>query len=205
MYELAIEVKSTMLTVSPSSVHWLKNIENGKEYTLNHQLCPGKVVEKSARGSTLAGLEIICDAGELQQDIIGKMLCLPVHGSEIATHDENCVLPFYHWILTGLSHMFSRPEWHAHDWKLPIMEATLINQQALLALDGAEQMLEKPQLDGALYAAILPIVCVQFSTWEDRQRILKFLQSFKKRGFAIVSEFESDVIKAWTKPEALSI
>jgi hypothetical protein len=133
------------------------------------------------------------------------MLCLPVYESKFATHDEDYVLPFYHWILTGLSHMFLRPEWHAHDWKLPIMEAALINQQALLALDGAEQMLEKPQLDGALYAAILPIVCVQLSTLEDRQRIMKFLQSFKRRGFAFVSEFEGEVLKAWTRPEALNI
>ncbi|KAF4614396.1 hypothetical protein G7Y89_g15340 [Cudoniella acicularis] len=183
------------------SFDWIKNMESDQSSTLdqNSYFC----LDQDTKQISLAGLEIICQACELQQEVIATMLNQFAQGSECAIHDRDFIQPFYHWVLTGLSHLFLRPEWHSYDWNLPVMEAALTNQQALLALNGVERMLQKAQIDTALYASFLPVVGVQLSTVEDRNRIIKLLHDIKERGFAVASAFEADIIRGWNNPHSL--
>ena len=82
------------------------------------------------------------------------------------------------------------------------MEASLICGQALKALEGAEKMAEKAQLDSIFYAAISPIVGIEMTSSEDRERIIKFVRSVKAKGYAVANGFEIDLRDTWSDPQA---
>ncbi len=96
--------------------------------------------------------------------------------------------------------MFTATAWRSYDWKLPVMESSLVNEQALLALGGAEKMLERSHLDGIIYATISPIVGGKMSLDTDRQRLLRFLQNVRQKGFAAASSFEEELKLNWAQP-----
>jgi hypothetical protein len=152
--------------------------------------------------ATLEGLEIISRACTLQQEIISNILICSPNDSTVINHDNDFIQPFYHWILTGLCQLFSNPAWRTFDWNLPVMEASLICGQALKALEGAEKMAEKAQLDSIFYAAISPIVGIEMTSPEDRERIIRFVRSVKAKGYAVANGFEIDLRDTWSDPQA---
>ena len=109
------------------------------------------------------------------------------------------MVTFYHWILAGLCHMFSKPAWISLGWKLPVMHETLMKDQTLTALLLAEKFVEKGQLEAIFYAPISSVVGVELSSAEDRVRVLRFLQKIKETGFEVVSALESDLQLSWSK------
>lgn len=77
------------------------------------------------------------------------------------------------------------------------MHAKLLEEQALKALHGAERLVRKARLDAILYAAMSPVVAVEISSPEDRDRVIKLLQDIRGKGFAAASSFESDLLVEW--------
>jgi len=77
------------------------------------------------------------------------------------------------------------------------MNAALINEQAIMALDGAEKIVQQSRLDVVLYAALLPAIGAEMSSAKDRERMMKLLQNVRDKGFAVASSFEAHLLVQW--------
>jgi hypothetical protein len=109
------------------------------------------------------------------------------------------MVTFYHWILTGLCHMFAKPAWISLGWKLPVMPETLMKDQTLTVLTHAEKSVEKGKFEAIFYAPISSVVGVELSSVDERVRVLRFLQKIKEAGFEVALAFESDLRLSWSK------
>jgi hypothetical protein len=145
------------------------------------------------------GHEIVDQGCRLQQEIIAAIFTNTRSSSESQLQTNDSTVTFYHWILAGLCHMFSKPAWVSLGWNLPVMHETLRKDQILKALVYTEEYVEKCHLGSFFYVPISAIVGVELSSDEDRVRVLRLLQRIKETGFAVVSSFESDLQLTWGK------
>ncbi|KAF5014156.1 hypothetical protein F66182_14959, partial [Fusarium sp. NRRL 66182] len=86
---------------------------------------PDVTIDASHR---LKGIELVTRATHMQQRIISTIVLYSTSYSE----DIFCrsLLPYYYWLLTSLSHMFTHPSWQALTIPLPVMPQSLARQQA---------------------------------------------------------------------------
>jgi hypothetical protein len=180
-----------VLLISVRSLEWSRSIAELPA----SDLTPTKL----SSGQIQEGLEIVDQACRFQQEIIAAIFISKRDHPESEGQESDYMLPFYHWILAGLCHMFSKPAWVSLGWKLPVMHKTLMKDQNLTALIYAEKFVEKGQLGAIFYAPISSVVGVELSSVEDRVRVLRFLQKIKESGFAVASAFESDLRLSWSK------
>jgi len=171
----------------------MENLNN----TPRANLCQAQDAKCTSPNEQVEGLEIVSAACQLQQEVINTMLDFSKSTSSTKDSASDFVVPFCHWILTGLCHMFCRPVWIIQGWKLPIMKAALRNEQALLALKGAEIMIERSGLDAIFYATMTGDIAAAMTSVEDRKRVIGFLQKIKAKGFTAASRFESDIQHGW--------
>ena len=181
----------SVMFMSIRSLEWSRSIaELSASYLIPTKLSSSQIQE---------GLEIVDQACRFQQEIIAAIFISNKEYPESEEQASDYMIPFYHWILAGLCHMFSKPAWVSLEWKLPVMHETLMKDQNLTALIYAEKFVEKGHLGAVFYAPISSIVGVELSSVEDRVRVLRFLQKIKETGFAVASAFESDLQLSWSK------
>ena len=170
------------------SLNWIRNIANARASTLKpHSL-----------QQALEGLQIVCLGCELQQEIITVILPGAASCLDFDSRAEDSMIPFYRWILTGLCRIFSEPAWLSLGWKLPVMQETMMNQQAVMALDYAEKSIERVQIEAIIYAPIVSVVGAEMSSAKDRGRVIRLLRNIEDKGFAVASAVESDVRLSWS-------
>lgn len=81
------------------------------------------------------------------------------------------------------------------------MSKQMRNEQALLALAGAEKCVEKSGrgLDAVFYATVAGHVGREMANDEERERVLGFLDKVRGLGWKVVGSFERDVRESWRK------
>lgn len=161
----------------------------------------GDEVSRESIDLKVQGLNIVCEVSALQSRMIGNLMQL-----SSSPHDQASagISPYYHWALTGLSHMFQQNAWKSLMCDLPVMPAEALHQQALAALGHVEMLISQLGLDLALYLPFADFVGREMETELERQRVLKFLDLVKSRGFDAADEYKQHLLVRWEPKESAS-
>jgi hypothetical protein len=146
----------------------------------------------------LNGIELITRATHIQQRIISTIVLYSTSYSE----DIFCrsLLPYYYWLLTSLSHIFTHPSWHTLAIPLPVMNQSLARQQAERAFEYVESNIHSYKLEAVAYAPILHTVAHQFSGDNvERDRVLAVVESIRSSGYSVAGRLEKELQWHWAE------
>ncbi len=148
----------------------------------------------------LNGIELVTRATHMQQRIISTIVLYSTAYSE----DTFCrsLLPYYYWLLTGLSHTFTHPSWRTLAIPLPVMNQSLARQQSERAFEYVESNMHSFRLEAVAYAPILHIIAQQFSSdTVERNRVLAVVESIKSSGYSVAGSLEKELQCHWAEME----
>ncbi|KAF2180228.1 hypothetical protein K469DRAFT_715478 [Zopfia rhizophila CBS 207.26] len=198
MLEFLIRTLGRWACLKNRTINWMKDI-----YSLWER--DRSLRDRCSARESLEGLEIISQACTLQQEVITMISSYTATSAPplSASRSGNFMLPMLHWILAGISRIFSTPAWQSQDWELPVMQESLIHDQALKALDGAEKMMNRAQLEAVFYGTMSPVVGLEMELEEERERVIRLLRNIERKGFAVAEALEMDIRMGWRDPDAI--
>ncbi|KAL3303909.1 transcription factor thi1 [Colletotrichum asianum] len=180
--------------LQPRALAWVSKIEEQRLHFEEED-----EVSKESIDLKVQGLNIVCEVSALQSRMIGNLMQLSLNPHDQASAS---ISPYYHWALTGLSHMFQQNAWKSLMCDLPVMPAEALHQQALAALGHVEMLISQLGLDLALYLPFADFVGREMETELERQRVLKFLDLVKSRGFDAADEYKQHLLVRWEPKES---
>lgn len=147
----------------------------------------------------LNGIELVTRATHIQQRIISTIVLYSASYSE----DTFCrsLLPYYYWLLTSLSHLFTHPSWRNLAIPLPVMTQSLARQQAERAFEYVESNIDSLKLESVVYAPVLHIIAHQFSDNVERDRVLAVVESIRSSGYSVAGSLEKELQCHWAEME----
>ncbi|KAF9879485.1 hypothetical protein CkaCkLH20_03028 [Colletotrichum karsti] len=179
-------------SLQPRAMTWVTKTQEQRLFS------DGSESFKESIDLKVQGLDIICEVSALQSRMIGNLMQLSTDPHD---HASASISPYYHWALTGLSHMLQHDAWRFLMCDLPIMPAEVLHQQALAALGHVETLIGQLGLDLALYLPFADFVGQEMETPAEQQRMLKFLDIIKSRGFDVVDEYRTHLLGKWDPQE----
>lgn len=159
-----------------------------------NEVQPPSAQLKLPNNNQLDGTYIAYIASRFQQDMIANVVWY-------LNRDAGCfptvMLALYHCIAVDISHMFTKPAWLALDCALPVMPLKLSYDQAIAALQHAENSLENLHLEAIFLVPTLYTVGVQMIRKPDQRRVVDFIGKLKQRGFLVTDQFRSAIEGQW--------